>query len=580
MIESTIPEIFFETAQKFPNKPAVLYKKDGVYFPITYKALSQKVRTLAFALEKFGIEKGQKVAILSENRPEWAISDLAIMSIGAITVPLHTTFSPTAVINVLNHSGARILIVSNSDLLHKVLLGQRSLDFLEKIIFIEDLTAIQKETLTSGKIFSWKSIFLRNNGDIYEKVFLDPDDVCSIIYTSGTTGMPKGVLLTHRNFLSNVEAINYAIPVKTSDVFLSFLPLSHVLERTAGYYVPMLFGATIAYAENMKQLASNLKQVKPTILISVPKIFDRFHDKIWDAINQGPLIQKKLFKWALKQKKGSLRYKLADFLVFSKIRQKFGGKLRLTISGGASLNEKIARFFLKIGVLIIEGYGLTETSPVIAANREKDFKFKTVGKPIFGTRVKISKDKEILVKGMGVFERYFKNEKETEASFDKDGWFFTGDMGFLDKEGFLTVIGRKKEMIVTSGGKNVWPEPIENMLGDDKFITQAMIVGNGQKFIAALIAPDWEEIRSYLKEKDIPLREHEKLITDKDIIRIFQERLDKKINPNLSDYEQIKRFKLLPREFSQEKDELTPTLKLRRHIIARHYKKEIEELFC
>lgn len=579
MIESTIPEIFFETAGKFLNKPAFLYKRSGVYFPITYKELAEKVKIFASALEKFGVKKGEKVAILSENRPEWVISDLAIMSVGAVTASLHTTFSPTAVINVLNHSEAKILIVSNSNLLHKVLLGQSDLKYLEKIIFIEDLTAVQKETLTKGKIFGWKSILSRNSGNHNEKVFLDSDDVCSVIYTSGTTGMPKGVLLTHRNFLSNVEAINYAIPVKTTDVFLSFLPLSHVFERTTGYYTPMLFGATIAYAENIKQLASNLKQVRPTILISVPRVFEKFHDKIWDSINKGSSFQKKMFKWALKQKRGSMRYRVADLLVFSKIRQKMGGKLRLTISGGASLNEKVARFFLKIGILVIEGYGLTETSPVVSMNREKDYKFGTVGKPAFGTKVKISNEKEILVKGMGVFESYLKNEEETSRCFDEDGWFKTGDMGFVDKEGFLTVVGRRKEMIVTSGGKNVWPEPIENMLNDDRFISQSMVVGNSQKYISALIAPDWEEIDNYLKENGIPLKDHEMLIVDKDIIQIFQRRIDEKINPNLSDYEKIKKFKLLPREFSQEKDELTPTLKLRRHIVGQHFQKEIEELF-
>ncbi|MCX6764973.1 MAG: AMP-binding protein, partial [Candidatus Nealsonbacteria bacterium] len=303
------------------------------------------------------------------------------------------------------------------------MLGQNDLEHLEKIIFIEDMTAVQKETLTKGKIFGWKSIFLRNNGNNYEKVFLDSDDVSSVIYTSGTTGMPKGVLLTHRNFLSNVEAVNYAVPVKASDVFLSFLPLSHVLERTAGYYIPLLLGATIAYAENIKQLTSNLRQVRPTILISVPRVFEKFHDKIWDSINKGSSFQKKMFKWALKQKKGSMRYWFADLLVFSKIRQKMGGRLRLTISGGASLNEKVARFFLKIGFVVIEGYGLTETSPVVSSNREKDLKVGTVVKPIFGTKVKISNEKEILVKGMGVFEKYLKNEEETNKCFDEDGWF-------------------------------------------------------------------------------------------------------------------------------------------------------------
>ncbi len=577
MIERTIPEVFFETAEKFKNKTALLYIKEEVYFPITYAELADKVNSFASFLQKFGVKKGDRVAILSENRPEWAIADLAIMSAGAIVVPLHTTFSPSAVSTVLNHSQAKILIVSKSDLLHKALLTGEEKLFLEKIIFLDELTESQKE-MFKGKVFSWKSIFSRNNGNTRENVYLDPDDTASIIYTSGTTGIPKAVVLTHKNFLSNFESVNFAVPVKASDIFLSVLPLSHVLERLAGHYVPLLSGATIAYAESIRQLAHNLRQVRPTVLISVPRIFEKFHDKIWDKVNNSSSFGQKIFKWALKQKKASLRYKLADILVFKKVKSQMGGRLRLTISGGASLNEKIARFFHKIGILILEGYGLTETSPVVSANREKEYKFGTVGKPVFGVKVKISEEKEILVKGMNVFSEYFNNEEETNKSFDADGWFLTGDMGFVDHEGFLTVVGRKKEMLVTSGGKNVWPEQVENIINDDRFVSQSIIFGNKKNFISALIVPDWEEVKKFLKESNKPLKGHEKLINDPEIIKVFQKRIDEKINPKLSDFEKIKKFKLLPGEFSQEKDELAPTLKLRRHIIEKHCQKEIEEM--
>lgn len=574
----TIPEIFFEASEKYSAKPALMYKKEGVYFPISYKELAGKVKIFASALQKLGVIENDKIAILSENRPEWVVSDLAIMSAGAITVPLHATFSPKAVCTVLNHSQAKILIVSNSDFLNRALLGQKQLKNLKKIIVIEKLASSVTETF-SGKIFSYRALLSLHHNDDYEKVFLDPDGVCSIIYTSGTTGMPKGVLLTHRNFLSNVESVNEIIPVKENDVFLSFLPVSHVLERMAGYYMPLSFGACIAYAENTKQLPLNLKEVRPTILISVPRIFDKFHDVVWDKINKSSPFQKNIFKWALKQKKRSLSYKLAEFLVFSKIKKQMGGRLRLAISGGASLNEKIGRFFSKMGITILEGYGLTETSPVIAANRENDFKFGAVGKIIPGVKVKITDNKEILVKGPNVTQGYYKNIKETKSAFSKDGWFCTGDLGFIDKQGYLTVIGRAKEMIVTSGGKNVWPEAVENILNDDKFVSQSIIIGNVRKFISALIVPDWQEVEIYMKENNIPLQSHEKLIKNPALLAIFQERIDKKINPNLSEYEKIRKFKLLPQEFSQEQDELTPTLKLRRHIIEKHSQKLIEEMY-
>jgi len=574
----SIPEVFFETVKKNPNKPALLYKKEGVYFPITYKEFSKKVETFSACLSALGVGKGDKVAILSENRPEWVISDLSIMAVGAAVVPLHTTFNPKAICRVLNHSEAKVLIVSNGDLLNKVLLDKNELQYLKKIIFIESLTATQKETL-GNKVISWKAVFSHNNENKFEKIFLDPDDCCSIIYTSGTTGEPKGVVLTHRNFLSNVEAINEVVPIKSTDTFLSFLPLSHVLERLAGYYLPMYCGSTIAYAENTKQLSVNLKEVRPTIMISVPRVFEKFHDAIWDRINSSSGFKKRIFKWSLRQDKGTVAHKFANFLAFKKVRDSLGGKIRFTVSGGASLSENIAGFFSKIGVLILEGYGLTETSPVIAVNQVHNFKFGTVGKIVPGVKVKITEDKEILVKGPNVFQEYFKNKDETKLSFDKEGWFRTGDLGFIDKQGFLTIIGRAKEMIVTSYGKNVWPERVENSLNNDRFISQSMIIGNNKKFVSALIVPDWQEVEIYFKQNNLVLQEHEKLTKSSVLLDIFQKRIDEKINPELHDFEKVKKFKLLPQEFSQEQDELTATLKLRRHIIENHYKKSIESMY-
>jgi len=573
----TIPEIFFEIAKENPTKPALSFKESNVYFSYTFSEISQKVKNLAFALKGFGIKKGDKIAILSENRPEWVIADLAGMSIGAVIVPLHTTFNPKAICNVLCHSEAKVIFVSHTDLLVKVLLFQKELPFLEKIIYVEKLESDIRK-VSEKEILNWEDIVDNTEPKNFEPENIFPDDVCSIIYTSGTTGEPKGVQLTHRNFLENAEAVKKIIPLKPDDVFLSFLPLSHVLERLAGYYVPLLSGLTIAYAESPKKLINNIKEVKPTIIISVPRIFEKFYDAIWDNIDKSSSFKKAIFHWALKQKKKTFRFALADFLVFKKIREKMGGRLRLTISGGATLNKKIAKFFYKIGILILEGYGLTETSPVVSVNREKDFKFGTVGKVIPGVSLKISEEKEILVKGPNVMKGYYKNLEETQKVFDRDGWFHTGDLGFVDNEGFLTVIGRKKEMIVTSGGKNVWPEKIENELNHDPFISQSMIIGNGRKFISALIVPDWEEIRSYLKREGKPVKDPEELVSSPEIIKLFEQRVEK-INKNLSNYEDIKKFKLIVDEFSQEREELTPTLKLRRHIIEKHYQKQIEEMY-
>jgi long-chain acyl-CoA synthetase len=499
-------------------------------------------------------------------------------------VPLHITLNSKAICNILNHSEAKILIVSNAELLHKVLLCLDELLFLKKIICIENFFIEIKDS--SIEILNWKKAEENLiNSQLYgktqsTKIDSNINDICSIIYTSGTTGEPKGVLLTHKNLLSNVESLNKAIPVKENDIFLSFLPLSHTLERMAGQMVPILFGATIAYAENAKTLVQNLKEVRPTILISVPRIFEKFHDKIWDKINQSSDIKKQIFKWSLKQKKGTIGYLCADYLAFKKVRNNLGGRLRLTISGGASLNLKLVKFFNKVGIIILEGYGLTETSPVISVNTENDICLGSVGKSLPEVLIKINKEtKEVLVKGANVFSGYLNNKEETEKCFDSDNWFKTGDLGFISEKGFLTIIGRKKEMLITNGGKNVWPEPIENLLNDDRFVSQSMVIGNNKKFISALIVPDWQEVEIFIKQNNFQLQGHDKLVKNVEILKLFLQRLNEKINANLNDFEKIKAFVLLPQEFSQEQGELTPTLKLRRHIIELHYKKEIETLY-
>lgn len=573
-------EKFFNTAKENESKNAILYKRGGVYFPISYYELSSLIKNFAFILQDvFNIKKGDKVAILSENRPEWLISDLGIMCVGAVSVPLHTTLNSDAILNILNHSNCKIVIVSNNDLLNKVLVNINELKFLEKIIILEKLNPTNKANLRV-KTFDWQNLFLQNKSLNFRKVDINSKDICTIIYTSGTTGEPKGVVLTHNNFLSNVEAINKAIPVKKDDIFLSFLPLSHALERTAGQLTAVLYGATIAYAENPKTIAKNLKEVKPTILIAVPKIFEKFHDAIWDRINKSSKFKKKIFLWALHQDKKTFNYKIADFLVFKKIRNNLGGRLRISISGGAKLNENLVKFFSKIGILILEGYGLTETSPVVSVTTQEDmnnFGKIGVGRPLFNVLVKIGENKEIMVKGSSVFFEYYKNKEATNYSFTKDGWFKTGDMGFIDKDGFLSVIGRIKEMIVLSGGKNVWPEPVEILLNNDKFINQSMVFSNNKNYITALICPDWQEVEIYLKEKNISMQSHQNLINNKDVLNVFKERIDNKINSHLSDFEKIRNFILLPEEFSEEHGDLTPTLKLRRYIILSHYKKYIDK---
>jgi long-chain acyl-CoA synthetase len=573
MVNKTLPQAFFESAAKHGRKKALRYNKGGVHYHISYSGLEKKIRVFAAGLSELGVRQGDNLAILSKNCSQWVIFDLGIMLLGSVTVPIHSTLSPKIIAYILNHSESQILVVNGSELLNKVLLVQDELKFLKQIIYIGE-EAADIESLSKIEIVRWNEVVARGRGKDILQVEVKATDVCSIIYTSGTTGLPKGVCLTHENFLSDVEAVSKAIPAFTSDLFLSFLPLSHVLERTAGYYVPLLSGASIAYAEGIKQLPKNLKEFKPTILVCVPRVLEKFHDGIYDKMKGGPKVIRNLFFYALKQREGSLALIFLDKIVFRKIRSKLGGNLRLIVSGGAPLNIKIFKFFKKIGLTVLEGYGLTETAPVLAVNSFEACKAGTVGHPVSGVEIKINPDHEVLVRGPMIMPGYYNSPEETNKAIDQEGWLYTGDSGFIDAEGFLAIIGRKKEMMVSSGGKNIWPEPIELLLNSNKFVSQSIVMGDKRNFVSALIVPHWQEVKRVLQSDQTP----EELIKS-DLLRELMGQEIENINKNLSEYERVRKFVLLPFEFTEARDELTPTLKLRRHVIIGNHLKEIESMY-
>lgn len=573
MIDKTLPQAFFESASKHGRRRALRYKKGGVHYHISYSGLEKKIRIFAAGLADLGVRQGDNLAILSKNCSQWVIFDFGVMLLGAVNVPIHSTLSPKIIAYILNHGEAKILAVNGAELLNKVLLVQDQLEFLDSIIYIGKEEA-DLDHFSKIKILRWDEVVVQGKEKQLPQTEVKSSDVCSIIYTSGTTGLPKGVCLTHENFLSDIEAVSQAVPAFTSDLFLSFLPLSHVLERTAGYYVPLFSGSSIAYAEGIKQLPKNLKEFRPTILICVPRVLEKFHDGIYDKMKSGSKLIRNLFFYALKQNEKSLTLKIVDKIIFGKIRGKLGGNLRLIVSGGAPLNVKIAKFFKKIGLKVLEGYGLTETSPVLAVNTFENCKFGTVGKPVLGAEIKIDAEHEVLAKGQMIMPGYYKNNQETEAVIDSSGWFHTGDSGFVDAEGFLTIIGRKKEMMVSSGGKNIWPEPIELMLNSNKFISQSMVIGDKRKFVSALIVPHWQEVKRFLQSEQTP----EELVKSDSLQKLMESELSL-INENLSEHERIKKFLLLPNEFTEARDELTPTLKLRRHVIIANHQKEIESMY-
>ncbi|MBC8182528.1 long-chain fatty acid--CoA ligase [candidate division KSB1 bacterium] len=596
MSNTTLPSVFFETVKNYGSKISLQTKTEGEYRGISYDEMGKRVKNLALGLASFGIKKGDKVSILAENRAEWAISDLAILSLGAINVPIYPTLTPHQVEFILKDADVKILIASTSEQVDKISQIFDNLPFLTRVIYIDKFPNPQ-EYMSYFKYINEKgSEFDKQNPGYFDKTIkaIEPNDTCAIVYTSGTTGNPKGVILSHNNILSNVQAGVDTLHVRSTDQFLSFLPLCHVFERMAGQFCPFLAGSTIAYAESIETVAQNLMEVKPTIMCSVPRLFEKIYVRILENAEAGSPLKKRIFYWALKigqrysdaEKKGristnlKLKHNIASKLVFSKIQAKVGGNLRYFVSGGAPLSKEIGQFFDAVGVKILEGYGLTETSPVITINLEEKYKFGTVGPALTqgGVELKIADDGEILTKGPHVMEGYYNNPQATQEIIDTDGWLHTGDIGFLDEDGYLTITDRKKNIIVTAGGKNIAPAPIENRLVSSPLIEQVLIVGDKKNYLSALIVPNVEMLMSHAKNQNINFDNIKELVENPEVIQYVTGVIEK-LTPDLAQFEQIKTFKLVPNLFTIEDNELTPTLKIKRKVVEEKYADLIDQMY-
>ncbi|MFN8674672.1 MAG: long-chain fatty acid--CoA ligase [Candidatus Sericytochromatia bacterium] len=597
MAKLVISEIFIETAKKNENKKA-LGKKDssGEYKYITYKELHEKVNCFASAMIEMGMKSHDKLALMSENSPEWVITDLGDMFSNVLNVPIYPTLTYPQLEYILNNCGARGIVVSNNTHYQKVVKIFDSVPTLEFVVYVDKVEKVEHEKV---KTYSFdeilekgKNALNKNLPEIEKRISeTQEDDVCSIIYTSGTTGDPKGVMLTNKNFMSNsVESAKILLPKSVDALELSFLPLSHVLERVVYYAIVVVIGGKVAYAESIDAISKNLLEVKPTILVSVPRIYEKIYNKVMEGVNASPPLKKNIFKWALNTGKEyyeankyghslsfilEMEYKLAEKLVFNKIREKTGGNLQVLVSGGAPLMKELAEFFAYIGLPIQEGYGLTETSPVIAFNRKHNIKFGTVGQMIPDVSVKIAEDGEILAKGPNIMKGYYNNPVATAEVIDKEGWFHTGDIGELDSENFLKITDRKKELIIMSNGKNVAPQPIENLLKTSIFIEQVATIGDNRKYMSALIVPNYEELR---KKLGITLSNQE-LCKDQKVMDFMMSEVKAITKDKLAKFEELKKITLLPREFTLENNEITPTLKLKRKIISKNFKEEIEAMY-
>ncbi len=596
MAAKTLAEAFFNTVKNFGDNTSLMTKIEGNYQGIDYNELGRRVKYFALGLANMDIKKGDKVSILSENRAEWAISDLAILSLGAINVPIYPTLAPRQIEYILNDAEAKIIIVSTEEQVKKVLDIFDNLPNLKAIIYMDQVAEATEAMYFYAHLYEKGKEFDKNNPDYFDNVSsaIETDDPCAIVYTSGTTGNPKGAVLSHGNILSNTLGGIETLNIRSTDLFLSFLPLCHVFERMGGQFCPLLAGGSIAYAESIETVAQNLTEAKPTIMCSVPRLFEKIYAKILANAEAGSPLKKKIFFWAINvgekyveaEKRGKVggglkfKHNLAHKLVFSKIQEKVGGRLRYFISGGAPLSKEIGEFFHAVGVKILEGYGLTESSPVIAVNLENKFKFGTVGPALTkgGVELKIADDGEILTRGPHVMKEYYKNPEETKEVIDDDGWLHTGDIGFLDEDGFLTITDRKKNIIVTSGGKNVAPAAIENKLLTSQLVDQVLIIGDKQKYLTALIVPNQDMLESFAATQKISFKDYAELM-DNDQINQY---VANEINNVLSDqarFEQIKIFKLVAEPFTIEAGELTPTLKIKRKVVEEKYADLIEQMY-
>ncbi len=576
------------------RRPDLLrFKSGGAWRDISTEDFVSTVRSLALGLESLGIRKGDRVAILSENRPEWTAFDHAILSLGAIGVPIYPTLLTDQARFILDNSQARALVVSTAAQMEKVRPCLSSLPDLARVIILETGAGTPEGAIPWGAVIQAGEAVHRSDPGRFEAIRsgVAPEDLASILYTSGTTGEPKGVMLTHANFASNVNATLRIVPISRDDSALSFLPLSHVLERMAEFAF-LTAGASISYAESMEAVPQNIAEVRPTLAVSVPRLFDKVHDRAITAARALALPGRLVFALALgigrKRARAildqrpvppmaRLLYPLADRLVFSKLREKMGGRIRFFVSGGAPLAPRSAEFFYAAGIRVLEGYGLTETSPVISANTLERTRIGTVGPVIPGVEVRIAGDGEILARGPNVMKGYFRDEEATREAI-REGWLHTGDIGHLDADGFLKITDRKKEMLKTSGGKLVAPQPLENLLKGDRFISQAMVVGDRRKFIAALIVPDFAWVESYARHKQIPYKEAGELLENPRVLDLFRRRIEEKMR-GLPSYEAVKKFRLLPRELTQEEGDLTPTLKIKRRVVAEKYADRIESMY-
>jgi long-chain acyl-CoA synthetase len=590
----TITDIYAATCE-IERAAAMRYRSNGKWVDISVAELSDRVRWFSTGLRSLGVKEGDRVAILSENRPEWAISDFAILCAACVSVPVYPTLLGWQIEYILNDARTVAALASTHEQLSKLLDIRNHCPSLRNIIVFDAPEEVPDGVTTFAEILELGQREEKRHGrskfDELRKV-ARPEDLATIIYTSGTTGNPKGAMLTHRNITSNVIAATDVLPLDKGWLAVSFLPLSHSFERTVDYAY-FYRGAIIAYVDDALKVGQYLPEIRPNVFAAAPRVFEKVRARILDNVATQKPAKQKIFRWALKVAEQRVPYiidrkplplalkvksKLADKLVFSKILDRLGGRVRFVLSGAAPLSQDLASFFIGAGLDILEGYGLTETSPVITVNRPDKRRLGTVGVPLPGVEVRIAADGEILARGPNIMKGYYNNPEATADCIDGEGWFHTGDIGEIDADGFLKITDRKKDIIINAYGKNIAPQPLEALLKSSPYVATPVLLGDRRKYLSALIVPNFDRLENEAKTMGVKFESHQELIADPRIRELFQNEIDR-FNRNLDRQEKIRRFTLLPRDFTQEEDEMTPTMKVKRKNIDKKYRALIDAMY-
>ncbi len=593
----TLNQLLSQAVATYKKPDALSFKKDGAWQSVSSESWLTHARHIALGLNELGVESGDRVALLSENRVEWFFIDAALQILGAANVPLYATLLPPQVAFIVEDSGAKVVIASDAIQQAKLAEVRAQLSSVTHVVTMDAVAGggPLKDAVPLSKVEETGRAAAEKDPGRAERLAaaVTPETVASIVYTSGTTGDPKGVVLTHHNLVSNVQASQQVLPIGKTDIALSALPYSHVFERMVAHYLYPAAGVSVAIAESLEAVATNLGEIRPTVMTMVPRFYEKLYARVKESVAQGSSTKQKIFHWAIAAGEVhgryrlsgepapfgvELKYKLAHKLVFAKLQGRIGGRLRFFVSGAAPLAKEIADFFWAAGITIVEGYGLTETSPVISVNLPSKLKFGTVGTVIPGVEVKIAPDGEICARGPNIMKGYYNKPEATREVIDEDGFFHTGDVGELDTDGFLKITDRKKDIIVTAGGKNVAPQPIEGRLKTNAYIAEIVVVGNARSFPSALVVPDFEKLKAWCVSESIPTGNADELARHPRVTAFMLAQIDS-LSGGFAPYERIKRITVLAKEFTLEDGELTPTMKVRRRVIESRYKNLIDEMY-